>query len=82
MHGRSKAEHVVLVDVRVMFIQSLSCQPHDNNPILALASNIAKRIAMEFEVIAKCPTTRARVSRMKLARKAFFSVWLSYSYFL
>jgi queuine tRNA-ribosyltransferase len=31
---------------------------------------------MEFEVIAKCPTTRARVSRMKLARKALFSFCL------
>jgi len=29
---------------------------------------------MEFEVIAKCPTTRARVSRMKLARKELFSL--------
>lgn len=27
------------------------------------------RIPMQFEVIAKCPTTKARVSRMKLARE-------------
>ena len=41
-----------------------------HNPILAVLA--AQRIAMEFEVIAKCTTTRARVSRMKLARKVLF----------
>jgi len=38
-------------------------------PNLALNLVRTARVAMEFEVIAKCHTTKARVSRMKLARK-------------
>ena len=34
-----------------------------------VASRFLPSLAMEFEVLAKCSTTKARVSRMKLARK-------------
>jgi queuine tRNA-ribosyltransferase len=34
-----------------------------------LALHLLQKIAMQFEVIAKCPTTRARVSRMTLSRE-------------
>ena len=34
----------------------------------SLAARISRRVAMEFEIVAKCPTTKARVCRMKLAR--------------
>lgn len=43
--------------------------------ILAKGSARALIQGMEFEVIAKCHTTKARVSRMRLARE--YSLWLS-----